>query len=453
MKKIISLFVLIALVNACRTVHINTKPIDNLTNLGGNKQTLFYSLPKKEYSLVVKIAKTTIKKGKMYDDCAKDILEKIYGLRAILSDAVSYEVSTINLASSTIPDDSKQYAVQLTNVNRMFIESKVKFDFTESGLIKNSELESENKGLEFGVKVGSLAISVAGQFLGLPTNILKPIPTRDVSPSILVYSEKGTLSESPCPSIKLISKLNELAESRENILLCKTCEKVDAQKVISLIATEEKKILAMLVGTKQIDTLTYILPIDKYITKANSTGQAFTLFSLSNDGSITLDSSNRSPTQTILAKLSSYNYASGSGLLKATDTKTTSSLTGLRYNIPDICKLKIYDASTSNQPLVESIESIPQLGKVAALPGNMGGFKNSQGFTLDTKTGALVQFTFSKTAVKKETFDPLLNQLEKIPDYVSDRNTTKRETDYLKLQIDYLKTLKEYEDLKKKQED
>jgi hypothetical protein len=452
MKKIISLFVLMALVNACRTVHINTKPIDNKTNLGGNKQTLFYTLPKKEYSLTVKIAKTTLKKGVMYDNCAKNILEKIYGLTAIPSDAVSYEVSTINLASNTIPDTSKQYAVQLTNVNRMFIESKVKFDFTESGLVKNSELESENKSLEFGIKVGSIAFGAVGKLLNLPSNILKPFSSKG-SDNYYTYANIDSSLKLSCPSIKLLNKLTELSESRENILLCKTCEKADAQKMISLIATEEKKILAMLVGTKQIDTLTYILPIDEYITKANSTGPAFTLFSLSNDGSITLGSSNRSPTQTILAKLSSYNYASGSRLSNATDTKTTSSLTGLRYNIPNICKLKIYDASTPNQPLVESIESIPQLGKVAALPSNMGGFKNSQGFTLDTKTGALIQFTSSKTAVKQEVFDPLLNQLEKIPDYVSDRNSTKREIDYLKLQIDYLKTLKEYEDLKKKQED
>ena len=445
-----------ALVNACRTVHINTKAIDNSTKLGSNEQTLFYSLPKKEYSLIVKVARTTLKKGTMYDDCAKNFLEKNYGVKPILKDSKTFEVTSVTLHSVTVPDFTKQYAVQLTNTNRLFIESKVKFDFTESGLIKNSELESENKGLEFGIKVGSVAIGLAGQLLGLPTNILKPIISKDRSSNniFVEYSEKGDLSEvQSCSSIKLINKLSALAENRENILYCKTCEKADAQKMISLIAVEEKKILAMLIGTKQIDTLTYTLPIDEYITNHNSIGPAFTLFSLSNDGSITLGSSNGNSTQTILAKLSSYNYASGLGLSSATSAATTTSLTGLRYNIPNVCKLKIYDVTKPNQPLVESIESIPQLGKVAALPSNMGRYKNSQGFTLDTKTGALVQFTFSKTAVKKEAFDPLLNQLEKIPDYVSDRNSTKRETDYLKLQIDYLKALKEYEDLKKKQED
>ena len=443
MKKIVLLISLCF--GACKTVELKVTPVNASTKIDGSVAGIVYSLPKKEYYLEVKVEKLTLTPGKLYDACADEKIQKLLIGNPIKASNESFEIISASLQFNVVPDDSKQYFAAITNANRSFVDGKLNFEFTESGLIKSSSLESENKGLEFGIKAGSAiinaAIGVAALPVGAPKAFIKKGGEKD---SIVKWSKKD------CKSDGALKRLEEIQNIKIDLLTCQICEKQNIKEILGLLNAEEKRLVALLAGTKQSDTLIYRIPLDNLINPSRIGQTDMALFTLLPNGTIVAASSytNGTPStgETVYGKLSSYNFNSSSQLYALADFKTGTAVSGLRYNLPAVCKLEIHDSLMDHKIKIESIEVIPQLGKVAALASKIGKHKSSQSFTLDTKTGALLQYNMTSSAPDKTTFDPIIDQINKIPDNVSKLSKTQREIENLKIQTEYLKALKEYKE-------
>lgn len=442
MKKLL-LFIALCL-GACKTVELKVTPVNAATRTDGSEPGIIYSLPKKDYYLELKVERTSFTPGKLYDTCAYKKIQKLLIGNPITRSRESFEILSASLQNYVVPDDTKQYFIAITNTNKRFVDGKLNFDFTESGLLKSSSLESENKGLEFGIKAGSAIINAA---VGVAAFLAK-VPAPMFKNASKIDSVNNIWNKEDCRSDTVLKRLENIQRIKRELLSCKICEKQNVKEMWTLLSAEEKRLIEFLVGAKQSDTLIYRIPLSNLISAARLGQPNMPLFTLTSSGNLVLAGSYVNGAipagETVYGKISSYNLNTGSQLSTITDYRTGANTSGLRYNLPSVCKIEIHDGSTPAKIKIEVIETIPQLGKVVALSSKIGGHKNSQSFTLDTKTGALIQYNVTTSAPDKSTFDPLIDQINKLPEHTKALSKTQREVENLKIQTEYLKALKEY---------
>ncbi len=468
MKKLIYFLAITALLPACKTLQLE---VTNAVDANPSKEKgIFYHLPKTEYNLSVKYIQKNIKKGE-YEDCIRDtdILNKMGKLAK--QDTSFYQLLSIDLIKTTVPDSTKHYFAKFANDKKPAVESNLKLAWSSLGLLTNGELASENKGAPIAIKAtAAVADAVLNIFsMGFNGNAISGMANTLVSEKIKLHSltegssGASTSNQKQDNTCEPIKKLKAIAAQKEAILFGKASasQNYNLSEAYKQLETLEKKIMTELLGSSANDTFTRIIPLNDIIDASTKLNKLQSVFILSaktglkshTDSGYTPNDAKTEDNHyqlklTVLSSQPKNNLAvcaTEATQEKAKD-KTKSCITGVRYNIPLVCKLTIEDtkkdANSNSKPPQVFYEAIPQLGEVYWLPVKLGSNKNSINFTLDPETGILREFASSTTGFSHEALAPVYDQLGKVKDY----GALFSPNQYLTTQTDYLKALKALKD-------